>query len=466
MSLPLNEGTILSGRYIIRHILGQGGMGAVYLGIDTRIPDKKWAIKELWDFGDPSTQQLVQNQFKQEAAILAALDHPNLPRITDFFVDNNKEYLVMDFVEGSTLEDIIKNNGKPLEPDFCVDMASQLIDVLEYLHKQNPPLIFRDLKPANIMITPDRRVKLIDFGIARVFASGKTKDTVIMGTPGYASPEQYGTSQSTVRSDIYGLGATLYYALTCSDPADNPFRFEPLQTLNPAVPARLANAVLKCVQMNPDDRFADVGELRDYLLGEKGITAGLAPDPAGAKKGPSGTESLEGVSVNPELIDFGQIRRGAIYRQKIRVNGKVVNGSVSSDREWIKVYPPLIDGSNPGVNVTVHTGSLNNGGKYQGQVVMKGEGFDRIIPVKLEVEAKHLNFLSYVLAFIFTLLSLIPVVGFLGFFLNLIMYFSIPRGERLSIKIFLYITLFISILWGAVIGVLYFFNVIPNWGFK
>jgi serine/threonine protein kinase len=403
----------------------------------------------------------VQTQFKQEAAILAALDHPNLPRITDFFVDSNKEYLVMDFIEGSTLEDLIKNSDKPLDPEFCLEMTAQLIDVLEYLHRQDPPVIFRDLKPANIMLTPDNRVKLIDFGIARIFASGKPKDTVIMGTPGYASPEQYGTSQSTVRSDIYGLGATLYYALTKSDPADNPFRFEEVSGLNPNVPQRLSNAVLKCVQMNPEDRFSGVGELRDYLFGEKTTTSSLAPDPAGAKMESPPTDTLESIFPEPAEIDFGVTRRGASYRRKLRMIGKVSNGVAASDRDWIKVYPPLVDGSNPGINVSVYTQSLNHGGKYQGQVIVKGEGFERFVPVKLEVEPKHLNFLSYLLAFIFTLLSLIPVIGFIGFFLNLIMYFSIPKGERLSIKVFLYITLFISLLWGAVIGSLYLFGLYP-----
>ena len=168
-------------------VLGQGGTGAVSLASDLRIPEKRWAVKELFDFGDPDTRSLVQEQFKKEAAILAGLDHPNLPRITDFFVEDDREYLVMDFIQGKSLEEILIEKKSPLDLGFVYNIASQSMDVLGYLHNLPSQIVFRDLKPSNVMVCPDGNIKLIDFGIARIFTAGKSKDTVVMGTPRFCS---------------------------------------------------------------------------------------------------------------------------------------------------------------------------------------------------------------------------------------------------------------------------------------
>jgi len=455
LPLLLENGTILAGRYVIEGLLGQGGMGAVYLALDKHIPEKKWAVKELWDYGDPATRQLIQNQFKREASILATLDHPNLPRITDYFVDNNKEYLVMDYVEGSTLEDTMAERSGALDVARGLSILSQLIDVLEYLHSREPPVIFRDLKPANIMLTPDGNIKLIDFGIARIFSAGKQKDTVIMGTPGYASPEQYGTKQSDVRSDIYALGATLYFALTGRDPADDPFHFESPSELNSNITERLNNAILKCVQMEPDKRFSNVNEIREYLFSREATrTADLKFDPEGATIEPVPEDVTSHIYVEPEELNFGIVKRGKKRKRSFTVRGNVSKATVSADNNWTRVYPALIDGTDPQVGVTIYTNSLNHGGKYNGQIKIKGQGFERFVPLYVEIEAKHLNFLTYLLFFIFAILSFVPILGYLGFLFTLIVYFSVPKGERLSLKIFMYVSLFITLIY-TVIGALY-----------
>ncbi len=455
MSVLLEEGKKLAGRYLVERVLGRGGMGAVYLVSDSRIPGKKWAMKELWDYGDPDTRKLIQDTFQQEASILATLNHPNLPRITDFFVDGNRKYLVMDFVEGKTLEEVFAETPPPLPVDKVLGILTQLMEALGYLHGQDPPVIFRDLKPANIMVGPDGKVMLIDFGIARIFSRGKTKDTVIMGTPGFAAPEQYGTGQSDPRSDLFGLGATLYFALTGVDPSDNPFHFSTLSKINPEVYPRLEKAVLKLVQMDPGDRFRNVDKLRDYLFGPSSLTGDISPSLEGATPEPPSTKLLDQVTVEPDEIDFGKAKKGENRRGTFIIRGTVSRINARSDRAWLRVYPGLIDGTDQEVTVTAYTSSLNHGGSYGGAVFLQGENFNKTVPVSLGIEPRHLNFFTYILVFFFTLLSLLPLIGLAGFLYNSVSYFSLPRGERKSLKVFFYVTLFATLLW-VIIGTFWF----------
>ncbi len=262
---------MLSGRYIIIGRVGRGGMGAVYQAADSRIPGKTWAIKEMSDTAitDPLEKQQARANFRQEALMLARLDHPNLPTVTDHFSEGGKQYLVMDFIEGETLvEWLNREGGGPLPVDEVVNWAEQLCRVLEYLHGQNPPLIFRDLKPGNVMVTPEGTVKLIDFGIARIFKPGKTTDTAYFGTTGYAPKEQYGKGQTDARSDVYALGATMHHLLTGVDPANNPFYFGDVQQLNQQVPAHLAAAIMKALADDPSDRWQSAAEMRAALTNE------------------------------------------------------------------------------------------------------------------------------------------------------------------------------------------------------
>jgi tRNA A-37 threonylcarbamoyl transferase component Bud32 len=262
---------MLAGRYIILHRVGRGGMGAVYQAADDRIAGKHWAIKEMSDAAitNPLEKRQAVEAFQQEAVMLATLDHPNLPKVTDHFSQGGKQYLVMDFIEGETLEERMdREDGRPLPVDDVLKWAGQLCDVLEYLHGREPPVIFRDLKPGNVMVTPEGAVKLIDFGIARLFKPGKAADTAFFGTAGYAPREQYGKGQTDARSDVYALGATLYYLFTGDDPTDHPFDFKDAHQLNEQVPEHVAAAVAKALAHAPEDRWQSVVEMRRALTGK------------------------------------------------------------------------------------------------------------------------------------------------------------------------------------------------------
>ncbi len=260
----LRVGDVLQGRYSIEGILGEGGMGAVYKAADLKIR-RQWAIKEMTDnFVDPAERAEAFEGFAAECDILASLYHPNLPQISDFFSENGRQYLVMELVEGFTLEKILADEGH-LSVDETLEIARQLSDVLRYLHEQPQPIIFRDLKPGNIIITSRGVVKLIDFGIARFFRADKKTDTRALGTPGYAAPEQYGTGQTDARSDIYSLGATLHQALTGINPAIEPFNFVPVSSVVPNIPRALDRVIAKAVAMDRNSRYASAQEFYEAL---------------------------------------------------------------------------------------------------------------------------------------------------------------------------------------------------------
>lgn len=259
--------TVLQGRYIILKRIATGGMGAVYLAADERMAGKEWAIKEMSNLALGPTQQLAAREaFQQEARLLARLSHAQLPRVGDFFGEGGKYYLVMEYVRGETASALLARQGAIGEA-VVLGWARQLCDVLAYLHQQQPPIIFRDIKPGNIMVTPQGEVKLIDFGIARHFRPGKTGDTQALGTPGYAAPEQYGRDQSDARTDIYGLGATLHHLLSGVDPALTPFQFVPLRSLDRDISLQTAQAIERAVQRAPEARFQSIAEMRAALLG-------------------------------------------------------------------------------------------------------------------------------------------------------------------------------------------------------
>ncbi|NNJ09585.1 protein kinase [Chloroflexales bacterium ZM16-3] len=260
---------VLQDRYELTKKLGQGGMGAVYLASDRRLSTVRWAVKEMSDdaITSPLERQQAGEAFRHEAELLASLSHPNLPRVTDHFQEGGKNYLVMEFVPGETLLDYCQRLGAPRPLDEVLGWASQICDVLSYLHGQRPPVIFRDLKPANVMMTPAGTLKLIDFGIARLFKPGQSHDTQAFGTMGYSAPEQYGRGQTDARSDVYSLGVMLHQLLTGFDPAAAPFRLPPADQVNPAVPAAVAATLARAMHNEPDQRFASIAEMRLALLG-------------------------------------------------------------------------------------------------------------------------------------------------------------------------------------------------------
>src|SRR6266446_1229320 len=265
----LPEQTLLAGRYELVGRIGQGGMGAVYKASDARYNNRPVAMKEMSRVGLSATHaQEAEAAFEHEARLLADLLHPNLPRIYEHFSENERLYLVMDFIDGQTLEEYVEQvGGGPLPVAQVIDWAEQLCDVLSYLHSREPAIIFRDLKPANVMISESGHIFLIDFGIARIFKPGKQHDTVALGSPGYAAPEQYGKSQSTPRSDIYSLGALLHHLLTGHDPSDQPFFFQSASKLNPAVDPALDVLLQKMLEMDSDRRPASALEVLNTLEG-------------------------------------------------------------------------------------------------------------------------------------------------------------------------------------------------------
>jgi serine/threonine protein kinase len=293
---PLSSGTVLQNRYEIQRLLGGGGMGVVYLAHDQRLANRACAVKEMVDHFIDQQQRIEANEyFAREADTLAQLKHPAIPAITDRFDDQNRHYLVMEYIEGRNLEEELAARGGPLPEGLIIDIARQLCDVLAYLHGSTPPVIYRDMKPSNVMLTPRGRVVLIDFGIARLFKSAR-KGTMI-GTLGFAPPEQY---QGAVdpRSDIYSLGATLHYALTGRDPEKfPPFSFPPVRDLRPEVSTNLAGSIDRALAYQADARPANIQDFREMLLYGKGLgdTSGA---PAVSSHG--GTADL---TLPPEMVE-------------------------------------------------------------------------------------------------------------------------------------------------------------------
>src|SRR5215472_4166087 len=274
MTGALTTGNLLSGRYRVVRLVGKGGFGAVYEARDERFQAKRIvAIKEMSDGHlTPAERAQAIADFRQEADLLVQLKHPNLPDVSDFFEESGKAYLVMEFIEGKTLEKEQEDAGGPLDENRVMGWALQLCDVLGYLHTQPQPIIFRDMKPSNVMITRSGQIKLIDFGIARIFKSTAAKDTTSLGSRGYAPLEQYGRGQSDARSDIYALGATLYDLLTREVPTDAPTRllnpqlFQTPRQFNPAISQATENIVLKAMAMDPKARFQSTAEMAQAIM--------------------------------------------------------------------------------------------------------------------------------------------------------------------------------------------------------
>jgi eukaryotic-like serine/threonine-protein kinase len=263
---PLAPSYLLHSRYNIVSQIGTGGFGAVYQAKDTLFSHRLVAIKEM-NQDDLSPPELAEASaaFEHEALLLTDLIHPNLPRIHDHFTENGRSYVVMDFITGDTLEDYVDEFVRRFSVEAALEIGLQLCTVLDYLHTRQPPLVFRDLKPANIMRTADNHVYLIDFGIARHFKPGKAKDTIPLGSRGYAAPEQYGKAQTTPQSDIYGLGATLHQLLTGDDPSLTLFHFEPIQLRNSPISAQFNVLLKQMVEMEMSKRPASMAIVKQEL---------------------------------------------------------------------------------------------------------------------------------------------------------------------------------------------------------
>ena len=256
----LEIGSLIDGKYKILNQIGKGGMSVVYLAINEKA-NKTWAVKEVRKDG-VQNYEVVRQGLIVETDLLKKLKHPNLPSIIDVIDEDDIFLIVMDYIEGNSLETLLKEEGaQPQEK--VISWGKQLCDVLGYLHRQKPPIIYRDMKPSNVMLKSDGTVTLIDFGTAREFKERSSRDdTVCLGTPGYAAPEQWGGSgQTDARTDIYCLGATLYHLLTGHNPSEPPYELYPIRQWNPGLSSGLEAIILKCTQRDPAERYQSCEEL-------------------------------------------------------------------------------------------------------------------------------------------------------------------------------------------------------------
>lgn len=283
MPVPIKTGEVLRGRYKIRRVIGQGGMGCIYLADDLRLEGRTCALKEVEHDRSlpPDLLREAREQFLREATVLARLDHPNLPKVSDFFSVSSRDYLAMDFVPGKDLRTLMseaKQAGQFLDEVDVLAWAGQLCDALYYMHSQVPPILHRDIKPSNLKVTPSGLVKLVDFGLVKLMAPGEVTITIIQGqgTAIYTPLEQYGgdSGHTDARTDIYAFGATLYHLLTNQTPVDarerflNPGALTLPRQINPAISTRCERAILWAMSLHPDERPENIQQFRESLLGD------------------------------------------------------------------------------------------------------------------------------------------------------------------------------------------------------
>lgn len=290
MTRPLSVGTVLQDRYRVVKLIAQGGMGAVYLSEDLHLRGKLCALKEIdhSTAADPKLQSELRDQFHREAISLANLDHPYLPKVFDYFSQDDRDYLVMDFIRGPNLKELLddaRKKGEMLPESQVLEWADQICAALIYLHSQSPPIIHRDIKPANVKLTSDKTIKLVDFGLVKFFDSADPKTITLVqawGTPSYAPLEQYGagTGRTDIRSDVYSLGATLYHLLTGRSPASAHQRFlEPRslpkpRSVNRRISALTEDVIVKAMAVRPDERYQTIQEMRKDLALAKNLSLG------------------------------------------------------------------------------------------------------------------------------------------------------------------------------------------------
>jgi serine/threonine protein kinase len=380
----LAQDSKLNDRYIIKQLLGEGGMSRVYLVEDDKLQGKLRALKEMEPVADSEDDSGIcknsEEMFRQEAEILCKLSHPNLPRILDFFSLGNLHYLVMEYVEGETLYDILTKTPGFIEENTLRDWGTQICEALEYLHGMEPPIIYRDIKPRNIILTPSGKLKLIDFGIARLFSEGKSNDTIIIGTPGFAPPEQYGKGQTDERSDIYSLGVTLYNLATKIDPSDKPFCFSISSTINPELSGAFDNAVLKAINLKPADRFASAFEFKESLSLRHTIILPFLSSPS---------ESSLSLEISESHVVFELDNKNVPAEKVINIvnrGGKFLKATLSSNVPWLRIVPNYFEANKQDVTLYVDLSQERKSLKYRGKIILETEecSFPIIVTVNIK----------------------------------------------------------------------------------
>jgi serine/threonine-protein kinase len=284
MPKPRKKGEVLRERYRIKDVIGYGGMGSIYLAEDLRLEGRECALKEVEHDRTlpPDLLSQAREQFLREATVLARLDHPNLPKVSDFFSVQERDYLIMDYVPGKDLRQLMveaRQHNEFLAEDEVLYWADQLADALSYLHKQDPPIVHRDIKPSNLKLTPSGLLKLVDFGLVKILASEEVTITILQGrgTALYTPLEQYGgdIGHTDARSDIYAFGATFYHLLTNHPPMEarelflHPEDLIPPRELNPSLSPRTERAILWAMNLHPDDRPANIEQFHQALVGNR-----------------------------------------------------------------------------------------------------------------------------------------------------------------------------------------------------
>lgn len=334
---------VLAGRYTVERVVGRGGMSTVYRAYDTRFSNRLVAVKEMVDqFDTPEERAEAARDFARESDLLAELRHPGFPIVFDRFSANSRHYLVMEYIEGENLEKAVNARTTPYPEDQVRTWALELCSLLAYLHEQPQPVIFRDLKPGNILSEPSGRLRLVDFGIARFFKSSQTADTMPLGTSGYASPEHY-TGQTDARSDIYSLGATLHHLLTLRDPSRQPpFQFPPVSSLNPAVSPELDAIVGRALTPDRALRFNTVREVEVALRARARAprTRTAAPPAAGPMVAaplvaqPGGGSGL--------VLVITRLRRGADIEALAREMGPLIGQPPATATDSLRRLPVVL----------------------------------------------------------------------------------------------------------------------------
>ncbi|HEX2980170.1 MAG TPA: serine/threonine-protein kinase [Anaerolineaceae bacterium] len=336
----LQPGSVLVNRYLIQEVIGVGGMGSVYRARDLHFPNvvKLVAVKEMINQArDPLVRQTIIQNFEREANILVTLNHASIPRIYDYFTNADRAYLVLEYIHGKDLEAILGETTEFIDESQVVSWAIELCDVLEFLHNHKPePIIFRDMKPSNIMINTDGHVVLVDFGIAKIFRSGQ-KGTMI-GTEGYSPPEQYRGEASPV-ADIYALGATLHHVLTRRDPRmETPFTFpeRPIRKVNSAVSSELESVVFTALQYEPVNRYQTAAAMKEALVAsakKTGVLSRMAYQTAAISSVAQGIKPLWTFECEDEIRGTPAIERGTVYIGSYDNNLYALNGS-NGDFLW------------------------------------------------------------------------------------------------------------------------------------
>jgi serine/threonine protein kinase len=421
-------GTLLRQRYFIDRKLAQGGHSAVYLARDTYDGGTVVALKEMRETQRTTEERdTAINSFMREERMLAALQHPALARVLDIFVEDGHHYLVMEYVPGCTLEDEMMALQHPVEWARVVAWGIALCDVLAYLHHQQPPIVYRDLKPPNVMLTPDGQLKLIDFGIARWFYSANSRDTTQLGTDGYAPPEQY-SGRSEPRSDLYALGASLYHLLTGRVPESAPQRMNgqpltPIRVHAPQVPEIVERVVQQALNLTPADRFVSAEKMREALEAAirpdrplSGSSSGRHPIPpripdtvpryprsptgaptvratAGPANGNSGGMPKASVpprlSVRPLRLDAGYIAEGGSVTLTLDIANRgqgALKGTVETNIDCLTVAPKKIDSTTNNLQITIDTTGLRSG-QYVCHLAVRTNGGDQTVPVRFAVSS-------------------------------------------------------------------------------